>query len=437
MYARRWTGWRGLATTLALGALLGGVAAGCGGGSDHNSSAEPPTFGLPVLDLVPLSGDLSPLGQSGSKAADLAVSQVRSTIERLNAKQAIAIVHVDDQSSATAAVTAARAEVAKRVPACITGSWLTDPTVAALKAIAIPGGILQITPAASSDDLTKVPDQGLLQRTVLPDHYEGRALADVIDQDLGGAGGRTVSVGAESSTYGRGIAADFVKAWRAKGGALVRPAEYPPDASSYKGVAAKISPPGKDIDAYILLGGAASYQKLSAALLATGRWSPGSTYGPDALATRSLPGAAGNEAVEGLRGVSPGAPEGTAATEAFDRLYDRAPGPRRQAFDAQQFDAVLLCYLAAVKAGAANGRAMASDVRGISSPPGQKYTWLQLPQAARALAAGKDIDYDGASGPIDMDRAGDPTVGAYDLFRFRAGRLEVYDQVPVGPSASR
>jgi hypothetical protein len=35
-----------------------------------------------------------------------------------------------------------------------------------------------------------------------------------------------------------------------------------------------------------------------------------------------------------------------------------------------------------------------------------------------------------------MNAAGDPTAGAYDLFRFRAGRLEVYDQVPVGAPAA-
>jgi ABC-type branched-subunit amino acid transport system substrate-binding protein len=422
---------------LALGTVLVGAADGCGGGgSDDSSGAAAPSFGLPVLDILPLSGDLSALGQSGQKAADLAVSQVRATITRLNAKQAIAITHVDDRGNAATAVSAARAAAQKRAPACITGSWLTGTTVGPLKQVAIPGGILQITPAATSDELTSIPDQGLLQRTVLPDHYEGRATADVIDEDVGGAGGRTVSVGAENTSYGKGIAADFVKAWRAKGGEVVGPVAYAPAAPSYGDVAAKIAPAGKDVDAYALFGGAQSYQKLSAALLATGRWSPGNTYVPDALATRSLPAAAGAAAVEGLRGVAPGSPEGTPATEAFDRLYDRAPGPKRQAFDAQQFDAVLLCYLAAVKVGSANGRAMASAVRQISGPPGQKFTWEQLPQAAQALAQGKDIDYDGASGPIDLDGAGDPTVGAYDLFRFKSGRLEVYDQVSVGTPAS-
>jgi ABC-type branched-subunit amino acid transport system substrate-binding protein len=420
-----------------VGALVTVVATltGCGG-SERDRPARSPSFRLTVLDLLPLTGDLSTLGLSGRKGADLAVGQVRGAIERVGARQSIEIVHVDDRGDAAAGVAAARAAAQKRAPACITGSWTDSVTLAAANAISIPRGILQISPASAADTLAGVPDGGILNRTVTPDSYEGRALADVIDEDLGGAGGRTVSVGYESSSYGKSIADAFVEAWRAKGGKLVGPTAFAADAAAYGDVAARIAPAGQDIDAFALFSLASTYQKLAAALLETGRWDPGQTYGPDALATRSLPAAAGAEATDGLRGTAPGAPEGNPATEAFDRLYDHAGGPKRQAFDAQNFDAVVLCYLSAVAAGRAEGRAMAAAVRRISAPPGQKYTWEQLPQAIRALEQGRDIDYDGASGPIDMNPAGDPTAGAYDLFRFRAGRLEVYDQAPVSAPAS-
>jgi ABC-type branched-subunit amino acid transport system substrate-binding protein len=437
MNARRRSRWTSLAVLTAIATLVAVVALGCGGGGSGDSSpSRAVSFQLPVLDLVPLSGDLSTLGQSGKKAADLAVLQVRGAIRRVGARQSIDIVHVDDRSDPKAGIAAAKAASAKRPPACLTGSWTTPVTIAALNEIAIPQGVLQITPAATADELTGLADEGLLQRTAMPDSYEGRALADVIDENLGGAGGRTVSVGYENSSYGKGIAAAFVKSWRAKGGVVVGPVAYQPAAKAYADVAARIVPAGKDVDAYALFGFASSYQKLAPALLSTGRWSPGQTYGPDALAIRSLPAAAGADATEGLRGTAPGAPEGTPATEAFDRLYDRTGGPKRQAFDAQLFDAVVLCYLSAVKAGRADGKAMAATVRQISAPPGQKYTWQQLPQAIHALEQGREIDYDGASGPIDMNSAGDATAGAYDLFRFRGGRLEVYDQVPVGQPAS-
>jgi hypothetical protein len=60
-------------------------------------------------------------------------------------------------------------------------------------------------------------------------------------------------------------------------------------------------------------------------------------------------------------------------------------------------------------------------VRKVSSPPGKKYSWRQLPEAIRALEGGQDIDYQGASGPINIepvqsDAGGNPTAGYYDVF---------------------
>jgi hypothetical protein len=92
------------------------------------------------------------------------------------------------------------------------------------------------------------------------------------------------------------------------------------------------------------------------------------------------------------------------AAEAFDDLYASTEPTDigLRTFDAQNFDAVVLCYLAAVAAGSTDGRAMADHVREISAPPGHRYTWQQLPEAIRALSSGKDIDYEGASGPIGL-----------------------------------
>ena len=55
----------------------------------------------------------------------------------------------------------------------------------------------------------------------------------------------------------------------------------------------------------------------------------------------------------------------------------------------------------------------------ISGPPGDKYTFEQLPEAIEALQNGDDIDYEGASGPIDLDENGDPTAGVYDINEFQ------------------
>ena len=135
-----------------------------------------------------------------------------------------------------------------------------------------------------------------------------------------------------------------------------------------------------------------------------------------------------------MRGTAPGSPETGAGAEAFDKLYTDAPGPGRQTFDAQNFDAVILCYLAAVAAGSTDGPGDGKGAgRSSPAPGGDKYTWEQLADAIKALQDGNDIDYEGASGPIDFNEAGDPTAGVYDEYRFREGRVEVFSQVPVEP----
>ena len=91
----------------------------------------------------------------------------------------------------------------------------------------------------------------------------------------------------------------------------------------------------------------------------------------------------------------------------------------RQTFDAQNFDAVVLCYLAAVAAGSTDGTDMAATVRDISAPPGDPFTWEELPDAIKALQNGDDIDYQGASGAIDMDENGDATAGVYDIYEYK------------------
>ena len=119
------------------------------------------------------------------------------------------------------------------------------------------------------------------------------------------------------------------------------------------------------------------------------------------------------------------------AAEEFDKRY-KARGPaKRQTLDAQQFDAVVLCYLAAVAAGSTEGEQMADRVREVSAPPGRKFTWLQLDQAVKALQAGPDIDYDGVSGPIDLNDDGDPTAAVYDVYEFRNNKLRVREQIAV------
>ena len=165
-------------------------------------------------------------------------------------------------------------------------------------------------------------------------------------------------------------------------------------------------------------------------------YDPAKTFVSDGLVDETLAAQAGADAVEGLRGVGVGTPDDKPATQAYDKAFaDADPaGVERSTFDAQNFDAVVLCYLGAVAAGSTDGAAIAAAIPDLTAPGGRLYTWEQLPQAIEALQKGEDIDYQGASGSINMDEAGDATAGVYDIFEFEDGRPAKIDQVYALPS---
>jgi ABC-type branched-subunit amino acid transport system substrate-binding protein len=138
--------------------------------------------------------------------------------------------------------------------------------------------------------------------------------------------------------------------------------------------------------------------------------------------------------VAGMRALAPGVPKGEDATSAFVQAFKSADphSVKLAPFAAQEFDATVLCYLAAVAAGSTDGQQMADKLIDITAPGGDKFTWQQLPDAVKALEDGKDIDYTGASGPIDMDVHGDPTSGVYDVYQYKPSvGIEVVGEVSV------
>ncbi|WP_138470457.1 ABC transporter substrate-binding protein [Poseidonocella sp. HB161398] len=83
----------------------------------------------------------------------------------------------------------------------------------------------------------------------------------------------------------------------------------------------------------------------------------------------------------------------------------KAPGP----FAANSYDMAMLSAIGLEAAEACTGEALNAVIRDISEG-GEKVTTFA--EAKAALAEGKDIDYEGASGPLTLDESGTP-AGAY------------------------
>ena len=415
---------------LAIACFSFGLAA-CGDDDEADSGGDgggggETSLDLVVGDLVPLTGDLDAFGPGGQKAADVAVEQINAAIEEAGVDHTVEVLHEDDQTDAQAATQAARKQLGEGAN-CFAGSWASSATIPVFESVSSREEILQISPSSTSDEITEIDDDGLLNRTAPADRNQAIALADSIEEGLGGAEGTVINIGARNDAYGTGLGEQFASVWEERGGEIGESVVYDPEQPSYNTEAEQIV--AGDPDGYLFVDFPDPFGEVGAALVRTGAWDPEISYVTDGLAFPNLPGLIGEDITEGLIATLPGSPNGETAADAFDAAYTGASGPDRSPYDAQNFDAVMLCYLSAVAAGSTEGPDMAEVLADVSGPPGDKYTFEDLAGAIEALQNGDDIDYEGASGPIDLDENGDPSTGVYDIYQYKGPGFEEIDEV--------
>jgi ABC-type branched-subunit amino acid transport system substrate-binding protein len=418
------------ALALAVAGLSLGLAA-CGDDDGGGGGSE--SLDLVVGDSVPLSGDLADFGPPGDKAAQIAVEQINSAIDDAGVDHTVELVTEDNCGGADqqCAVQAARKMVDSDGASCIAGAWASADTIPTAESVAIPEQVLLISPASTSDEITGLDDDGLVNRTSPPDSFQGPTLSQYLVQKALGKEGATVNVGARNDAYGTGLAETFSTAWEDAGGTIGQEVIYDTKLPNYDSEASDLV--SGNPDGLVIVDFPETYNKVGPALVRAG-FDPSTTFVTDGLISGDLAKTAGEDAVDGLRGTAPGVPDDDQSAQAFDDLWNQSdidPDVDRQTFDAQNFDAVILCYLAAVAAGSTDGADMAEVVQDVSAPEGDQYTWEELPDAIEALQNGDDIDYQGASGPVDMDENGDATAGVYDVYEFKNGAPAPIDEVPV------
>jgi ABC-type branched-subunit amino acid transport system substrate-binding protein len=421
--------WRFLVAAAGLVLALG--LAACGGDDDDGGGGGEQSLDLVIGDSIPLTGDLSDFGPPGEKASNIAVDQINKAIQEAGVDHTVKVVHEDNETNPQAAVQAARKMVDSDGATCITGAWASNDTIPTAQSVAIPDGVLEISPASTSDEITSLDDNGLINRTSPPDSFQGPTLAAAMAKDFGGdVQGKVVNVGARNDSYGTGLAGTFGDAWEGLGGTVGQEVIYDPEQPSYDSEAQQIT--SGNPDAFVIIDFPETFVKVGPALERTGNWDPAKAWGTDGLASSDLPADVGPQTVEGMRGTAPGAPEKLEPAAAFGDLYESSD-PKdvaRQTFDAQQFDATILCYLAAVSAGSTDGQDMADALIPITTG-GEQFTWEQLPDLIKALQNGDDVDYEGASGSVEMNQDGDATAEVYDLYNYKGGGLNIYSEIPV------
>lgn len=162
--------------------------------------ASTPPQGAPMKigNLLPLTGDLAFLGPPMLAGVQLAVNEINAAGGVLG--QPVQVLAGD---SGDASTDLANQTTDKHIQARVTMIVGAAASGVSLKVIdKITGaGIIQFSPANTSDTLTTYNDKNLYFRTAPPDVLQARALADLITKD----GGQNVYILARNDDYGEGL----------------------------------------------------------------------------------------------------------------------------------------------------------------------------------------------------------------------------------------
>ena len=450
---------RGLLAFLALFvAALALAAAGCGGGDEGaapTTAAEPaetgapadtgapaetaapvaaPEFELKLGNVMSFTGDLAPYGPPIDLGARIAADIVNESLERVGVTGVTAeiVASEDDQTDSAPGVEAATKLVQSDGVQVIIGALASTVSLAIAESVAVPNQIVLISPASTSALLTGLEDDGFVWRTPTPDTIQAQLLVKLMGEAFGPDA--TINVGARNDAYGAGLAEAFGALWQEGGGTIGKTILWNPDAPTFDTEAQDLA--SESPDAWLIVDFPETYAKFGPALVRTGEWDITRTFTTDglALAAKDVK-KLGKELTEGMRGTrpNPGVTPAPAA-DAFDAEYlERdTEGIGRGTFDAQAFDAVMIAFLAALQAGSSDPAAIRDNLQAVSGPPGTQYTFEELDDAINAILAGEDIDYEGASGSVNLDENGDPGAegSSYQFFEYKNGKLVPIDSFP-------
>jgi branched-chain amino acid transport system substrate-binding protein len=129
--------------------------------------------------------------------------------------------------------------------------------------------------------------------------------------------------------------------------------------------------------------------------------------------------AAGKEAAEGIYSVEP---VPSASSSAFARLKKLIKKEDLDTYICQAYDHVNLAVLSIAKAGEASGTAIRDNIRKISNNDAGMHVDNAL-DGLKALAEGKEIKYDGASGPCKFSDIGNILSVTFRINQVQGGKI--------------
>lgn len=398
--------------------LAGAILAAC---SDDEDST-PPTTAAPSITtttiasrpddqiltvglLLPISGDGAGIGQTMADGARRAIGEIN--VAGGVAGRNVVLVVEDEGETAAEATDAITALVDSDVDVVI-GPASSTTSLATLDLL-VAADVLTCSPSATALALDEFPDDDLFLRTAPSDSLQAVGMAQLVDQ----TGKTSVAVTWLDDVYGRPLASIVSDDLRARAEPIDVVAEVPFTADDdLTGLADDIAQesPGVVVVVADSDQGTRMLAALDIALSEFPEWETPDVVVNDAMRIPPSPQSISELSTALRREI-----QGLSPVVASDSDLNGA-------FATNAYDCVNLVAIAASIAGPDDPSAMAEEISEISARGELCRTFVDC---TTSLAEGRNIDYEGPAGPVEIGADGDPQRARYTLFRFDSEGLDV------------
>ena len=359
-------------------------------------------------------GILTPLTGAGGNDGPRMLKAMQAVFDEVNkaggvlGRQFLTVVE-DDQTNPEAAVRAARKLIEVDKVPLIMGTWASAVTTA-VAPVCWESKTFIMT-VSGADSISLLPHQGYLVRTQPTSKLQSIAHAAYI----AGTGKKRVGVLGIQAPFALPTKEHLDTAMKTVGGSVVSHIIYEKDKTTYRSEIDQLMKGNPD---YLYLNG----------------------YAPDTVvvlrdlykAGIDLPKFCQSYAVpqptldanppEVSEGVVTGSPSADIDSTAYKLAAERLGMKEIDGYLAQASDWAALAVLTVAKSKTATGTAFKDNIRKISQGDGVKvYSALE---GLKALSEGKEINYEGASGPCDFTEIGDIAKCKFRFSEVRKGKLE-------------
>jgi branched-chain amino acid transport system substrate-binding protein len=362
--------------------------------------------------ILGFTGPIESLTPAMAAGAEMAMSEVTASGKMMGGAKVTPVRADSTCVDAGAATAAAERLITSDGVKGIMGADCSGVTGAVLANVAVPNGVVMISPSATSPALSSAEDNGLFFRTAPSDARQGQVVAEVMMEN----GIKSAAITYTNNDYGKGLADAIKAAFEAAGGEVTAVAAHEDGKADYSAEVGALASAGGDalvVAGYVDQGGPGMMR----ASLDSGAFD--TFVLPDGMIGSALEEAFGDE-IDGSIGTVPGT-ESEGAAMMAKMIADAGIAGGDGPYVGESYDAAALIMLAMQAAGSTESGDYKAKIMDVANAPGEKIYPGELGKALEIIAGGGDVDYVGATA-VELIGPGE-AAGGYRQLEIKGGKL--------------